>query len=266
MKLEMISLDNMNAVIVVPPLPNLVSMVVTVIGFHSVLLFPIKFRELDLKDWISPLEAEPITQLTRLTSLRVRYFEEADPFKGLATLTALRRLDSWCGRLIISTVGELTLLTHLRFKMHPGYMDLDVAPLKRLHNLVLLEFGRVHTSQAQQLLLAMGAVTCLKSLTLQLQYETQLHPLPYTCVSHLTALGLVRLFSDAVILPGFNMEGLISLTLGLSQYQGPSLSPEGVGALSRATKLTHFGFHSYEGGPSVEAEKLGLLLSRMSKL
>jgi hypothetical protein len=57
---------------VVPPLPNLVSMPVTMYGFDiSLLQFPLTLRELDLDDVVTVLEAEPITHLTRLTSLRI---------------------------------------------------------------------------------------------------------------------------------------------------------------------------------------------------
>jgi hypothetical protein len=150
--------------------------------------------------------------------------------------------------------------------MYPGYVHLDVAPLKRLHNLVSLEFARVDTSEASQLLAPMGATTSLRSLTLGLWHGTPVHPLPYTSVSRITTLGLVGQISDALIVPGFNMERLMSLTLTLTRTHGASLSSEGLAAISRATGLTHFEFANFKGSLSVEPEKFGGLIAGMSSL
>jgi hypothetical protein len=283
-------------IVPLPPLPNLVS--VTVRGFWGSpgILFSPTLQELLLDAPIARQHADPLTQLTNLTSLRIYLRHEAhNPFHGLTTLTALQRLELECDAAFIACVAALTLLTHLR--LWPPSDDemsvdwsfyMDLAPLTRLHHLMHLGIGpglrnlntmpltnvdnivrlgpallELVTSQVFVLV----QLTALKSLYLQLMEAPCAFYLEATTLSPLSGLTTLALsfwILDPSFLAWFNLEGLRDLTLVCFSRLGL----EGVAALSRATGLTRLDFQNSvnHGGPSGGLVDLRVPLLRMPRL
>jgi hypothetical protein len=166
---------------------------------QSVLL-PLTLKELRLEGRAFDCQqAEPLTRLTQLTSLRIGIRGDGDdPFEAITALTALQSLDINASASLIPFVAKLAQLTHLCFVQSLEVWPLpsmDMEPLTRLPNLVHLQIGAGHDLTPQQLR-AVGAITTLRSLDLSMRREPEVPALEGTFSTPFTRLSISCLRED----------------------------------------------------------------------
>ncbi len=249
-----------------PALPNLVGLTTLDYPVDSTFPLPLSLRDLYLGDPVPGANGDPLTRLTNLTSLRLECRGQGQgPHEALTVLTTLQRLSIEASPAVIPLVGDLSLLTHLRFD-RAGMVDqglaLDLTPLTRLNNLVHLEFGRVGSKLTREHFQAIEAISSLRSLHLEVMQESQLPGLPFVFLTPITRLVLRSFNQSKSFLSGFQTEGLQDLSLERMH----ELGPEGVVALGRATGLTHLQLSYHKRGAAVWPGQVGLALMQMSRL
>ncbi len=134
--------------------------------------------------------------------------------ESLTALTTLQQLSIEAGLEVIPLLGNLSLLTHLRFDLGQWryrVLPLDLASLTRLHNLVHLEFGQAVPKLTPHTLEAIGAITSLRSLHLSVNQVQQVADLEWYLPTTLTRLVLYCFRPGTSFPRGLPVEGLREL-------------------------------------------------------
>jgi hypothetical protein len=250
-----------------PTLPNLVGLTTLDYPFSPAFPLPLSLRDLYLGDPVPYADADLLTCLTNLTSLHVNIYGGGTKkvYEALTVLTALQRLSIKAGAEVIPLVVNLSLLSHLRFNLTMPFnagSPLELAPLARLQKLVHLEFGQLVTEVTPPLFEALGAITSLRSLYLEVRRAPHLMDLESYFPTPLTRLVLHCFEQDLSLLRGVKIEGLRELCLGRMHELGRDV----VEALQRATGLTHLRLSFTKRGHAVWPGQVGLALMQMSQL
>ncbi len=99
-----------------PLLPNLISLTILNHTLDRGFRLPLTLKELSLENTVAFSDAQAVTLLTQLTSLRIHITGDRDtPFEAVTALTALQQLEIGAEVSVLPFVAELSQLFDLCF-------------------------------------------------------------------------------------------------------------------------------------------------------